>query len=84
MSSGQTDNNQQQNGPSAEEFWAEENERAKALDELLRENKMGGYDPKYAGLDTDDEDEDDESDDTDDDGDATRPDEDSKRKDLPS
>jgi hypothetical protein len=72
-------------GPSAEEFWAEENERSKLMDDFLRENKMGGFDPKYAGLDTDDEDEDDESDDdTDDDGDATRPDEDPKRKDLPS
>ena len=72
-------------GPSAEEFWAEENERSKLMDDFLRENKMGGFDPKYAGLDTEDEDEDDESDDdTDDDGDATRPDEDPKRKDLPS
>lgn len=71
-------------GPSAEEFWAEEDERSKSMDDFLRENKMGGFDPKYAGLDTDDEDEDDESDDTNDDGDATRPDEDPKRKGLPS
>jgi hypothetical protein len=73
-------------GPSAEEFWAEEDERSKSMDDFLRENKMGGFDPKYAdaGLDTDDEDEDDESDDTNDDGDATRPNKDPKRQDLPS
>lgn len=68
-------------GPSAEEFWAEENERSKSMDDFLRENKMGGFDPKYAGLDTDSEGED--TDEDDDDESPTRNNQDDQRKDVP-
>lgn len=68
-------------GPSAEEFWAEENERSKSMDDFLRENKMGGFDPKYAGLDTDSEGED--TDEDDDDESPTGNNQDDQRKDVP-
>jgi len=69
-------------GPSAEEFWAEENERSKFMDDFLRENNMGGFDPKYAELDTDSEGED-EDDDSGTDESPTGDDEGGKRKDIP-
>lgn len=69
MSNVPNNNTGNSNGPSYEDFWADETERSKAMDDVLRENAMGGFDPKYANLDvsSDDEADDDTSKDDDDD-----------------
>jgi hypothetical protein len=73
--------NVNQQGGLPDDFWDYEDKRQAEFEHIVQANKLGGHSDEYADLDTTDED--DESEDTNDDGDASRPDEDSKRKDLP-